>query len=334
MALKSIESVGSWCPPSSRTLGGDLIFVQLNISKEAIRFSDMLDVDHLRNFLHIVDLGSLVEASRRAHITQPALSRQLRLLEEDVGTQLFERTGRGMRPTLDGRKLEMRARPLLNQLDGLQREFSTAPISGPVTLAVTPSLGMAWTAALVQKFRERFADVDLRVVVALSGVIGDAIERGKFDLGVLYAPLGTDALETTDLWVEESYFVCRRGSEFACKKQISFRKVLEQPLILPSSKHGVRALLEEQARKIGAEVNLEMEIDSVQLALELVKQGVGHVVLTGRTLGDIAARNLVAIPIRRPALVRAAQLATSESGLLRPAVRALWDFMLEEARKG
>jgi|GEM_PF-4879023 len=316
------------------TLSSKELCVQLNDRKQAISSRYMLDVEHLQNFLHIVDQGSLSEAARRAHVSQPALSRQLRLLEEDVGVQLFERTGRGMRPTLEGRRLELRTRPLLNQLDGLQREFSTGPISGPVTLAVTPSMGMAWTASLVQKFRARFSDVDLRVVVALSGAIGDAIERGKFDLGVLYSPLGSDELETTDLWVEESYFVCRRGSEFASKKQITFRKVIEQPLILPSSKHGVRALLEEQAKKAGVDVNVEMDIDSVQLAMELVKQGAGNMVLTGRALNDIAVRNLEAIPIRRPALVRAAQLATSESGLLRPAVRALWDFMLEEAQGG
>lgn len=289
----------------------------------------MLDPEQLRNFLHVLDVGTLSAASRRAHVTQPALSRQMKLLEEEVGVQLFDRTGRGMRPTLEGRRLELKARPLLAELDNLAREFNNAPISGPLTLAVSPSLGMTWTAQVVKAFRKEYPLIDLRVVVTLSGSMGEAIWRGKFDLGLLHSPAASGGLMTADLWDEEAYFLCLRSHPHAKASSITCQNVLKSPLILPSSQHGVRALLEKQASRLGQSVNLEMEIDSVQLGMELVSQGVGNMVLTGRATSDIGARKLVAVPIRRPRLVRSAQLAAVETSLSRATVRAFWEFLVE-----
>src|SRR5690606_868108 len=180
----------------------------------------MLDQEHLENFLHVVELGSLSRAAERAHITQPALSRQIKLLEDDIGCELFERTGRGMLPTVQGRRLEARARPLLAQLASLRDEFKDAPISGPLAFVVTPSVGMAWTARLISLFRMRYPAVDLRVAVALSGAIGEAIVRGRFDIGVLYSSTGSEHLVTKELWQEEVFFLCRQDHPFACKKSL------------------------------------------------------------------------------------------------------------------
>ncbi len=287
--------------------------------------------DHLRNFLHVVELGSLSRAAKVAHITQPALSRQMKMLEEELGCELFDRTGRGMLPTLEARRLEIRVRPLLNQFDSLHREFSHAPISGPVTMAVSPSVGMAWTAQVVQAFRRQFPLVDLRLVVTLSGSMGEAIFKGKFDLGVLHSPAAANRrLEIADLWSEEAYFVCQKTHEQAGAASVLFRNILKEPLILPSSQHGIRALLDEQARAVNQTVMVALEVDSVQLGLELVRQGAGNMVLTERALSDLAARQLIAVPIRRPTLIRTAQLVASEASLLRSPVRALWEHVVAQ----
>lgn len=293
----------------------------------------MLDQEHLENFLHVVELGSLSRAAERAHITQPALSRQIKLLEGDVGCELFERTGRGMLPTVQGRRLEARVRPLLAQLSSLRSEFRNAPISGPLTFAVTPSVGMAWTARLIGDFRERYPEVDLRVAVALSGSMGEAILRGKFDIGVLYSPAGSSQLERVELWREELMFLCQKTHPLACRKSIGLKQALAERLILPSSQFGIRALLEQHASALGATVQTAFEIDSVQLAMELVRQGRGQVLLTERALSDVQARNLVAVRMRRPTLFRAAELVASEGALRRPAVRAFWEFVRGSATR-
>jgi len=292
----------------------------------------VLNQEHLENFLLVVELGSLSRAARRAHLTQPALSRQMKLLEDEVGCQLFERTGRGMLPTLQGRRLEARARPLLAQLSGLRDEFRDAPLAGPLTFGVTPSVGMTWTAGLVSRFCKRYPQVELRVAVALSGASGEALESGKFDLGVLYSPAGGAQLVKTELWREEVRFLCQKQHPLASKKSISLKQALSASLILPSSQLGIRALLEEHARTLGMRVESAFRIDSVQLAMELVRQGHGQLLLTERALFDVQSKNLVAVAIRRPNLMRAAELAATEAALRRPVVRAFWEFVLEQQR--
>jgi DNA-binding transcriptional LysR family regulator len=160
--------------------------------------------------------------------------------------------------------------------------------------------------------------------------MSEAVASGRYDLGVLYSPLPAIVLTTKALWREETYFICHRSDERAQAQSVGCRHVLQSPLILPSSPHGIRALLEEQAREHSTPLNTAVEVDSLQLAMELVRQGAGNMVLTERALPDLAARQLVAVPIRRPTLVRAAHLAASEAALQRPAVQAMWEFITPE----
>jgi LysR family nitrogen assimilation transcriptional regulator len=289
----------------------------------------MLDPAQLQTFLHVVDTGALSRAARRAHLSQPALSRQIRLLEDSLGAELFERTGRGMRLTAAGRRLEPRARALVAELLGLEGEFKEAPVIGLARLGISPSIGMAWTAGLVRAFTARYPGVQLRVSVLLSGAMGPLVSRGSTDLGILYTPLPRVPLRTAELWQEPSFFVCRRDHPHAACSSVTARQALSEPLLVPSSQFGVRAALEQQADNVGATLNVALEVDSMQLALELARQGAGSLILTERALPDGAARKLRAVRIHRPSILRTALLAGADAALVRPAVRALWDFVLE-----
>lgn len=288
----------------------------------------MLDPEHLRNFLHVVDAGSLSAASKRAHVTQPALSRQIGLLEDEVGALLFERTGRGMLPTLDGQRFEQRVRPLVKQLDTLARDFSKAEVSGPLSVAVSPSIGMAWMARVVESFQKKYPGARLRLAVTLSGAMGEAIVQGKFDLGILYSPVEHRGLTRAELW-EEALFLLEKGRSRRGQRSISASEALARPLILPSSRYGLRALLEREAMARGIELRPVLEVDSVQLAVALVRQGLGQYVMTERAVSDVRLGSIVAHRIGRPPITRVAELTSTEVSLQRPVVRAFWEFVVQ-----
>jgi LysR family nitrogen assimilation transcriptional regulator len=302
--------------------------VQWNEGNCDITKAHMLDPEHLRNFLHVVDAGSLSGASKRAHITQPALSRQMGLLEEEVGVLLFERTGRGMLPTLDGRRFEQRVRPLVKELDTLARDFSKAEIAGPLSVGVSPSIGMAWVARVVELFQKKYPKASLRLGVILSGAMGEAIISGTYDLGILYSPTGHRGLSTVLLW-EEALFLLEKGRPERNSRNISVDEVLARPLILPSSRYGLRALLEREATARGIDLQPVLEVDSVQLALALVRQGLGQYVMTERAVRDVRPGSLLARRVGRPPLTRVAELASTEASLERPVVRAFSEFVIE-----
>lgn len=250
------------------------------------------------------------------------------LLEEEMGVRLFERTGRGMLPTLDARRLEQRTRPLLKQLDSLAQEFDKAQVAGPVAIAVTPSIGMAWMARVVESFQKKYPAAELRLAVALSGAMGEAIVQGKYDIGLLYSPVEHPGLTTTELWEEAAYLLQRKRRGRAVRT-ITLDEVLGRRLILPSSQYGLRALLEREARARGRELRPILEVDSVQLSVALVRQGVGDFIITERAVQDVKVGAIEALRISRPPLTRVAELASTEASLRRPVVRAFWEFIVD-----
>ena len=287
----------------------------------------MIDSDRLRAFLQVIDAGTLTQAALRLHVTQPALSRTMHLLEEELGVELFERTGRGMSPTPEGLKLAQLARPLLDRLALLPHQIKKDEIEGPVTLAVTPSIGLSWVAQLIEDFVKTYPAAQLRTAAVLSGAMGSAIAQGRYDLGLLYSPHTTPQLITKELWQERTYFVSGRRGLFPNKSSIGLSEVLRAPLILPSFESGILALLEMEATKLDLTLKPALVIDGIQLALEMVRKGNYGFILTERALADIRAKGLRAIPIVRPSLMRSAQLAATESALARPVVRALFNHI-------
>ncbi len=304
-----------------------------------------MDSDALRIFLYVIETGSLTGAATRAHVTQPALSRTIQMLEAELGVELFERTGRGMSPTPEGLELALRTRPLIEQLDRLPYQIRKDEISGPVTLVVTPSIGMRFVARIIETFIQQYPSAKLRTAVLLSGAMGPAIAQGKYDLGLLYSPHTTVQLTAEELWSERTYFVSgarsrRRtyDSERPTRRaksrstSIHLAEVLRAPLILPSSESGIFALLEFEAKKLDLVLRPALIIDSVQLALEMVRGGKYGIILTERALADIREKGLRATVITRPALRRSAQVASTELALARPVVRALWNHIIEQAK--
>jgi LysR family nitrogen assimilation transcriptional regulator len=166
----------------------------------------------------------------------------------------------------------------------------------------------------------------------LSGALGSSVARGSLDLGILYSPTLGTGLTTQDLWEESSYLVVSSHSELCRQQSISLRRALALRFILPSSKYGLREFLEDRSRELEVPLRIELEVDSVQLALALVRRGLGAMILTERALSDIVQTDVVCIPIRGAELRRSAQLVSVDSALRRQAVGAVWEICERIAR--
>jgi LysR family nitrogen assimilation transcriptional regulator len=188
---------------------------------------------------------------------------------------------------------------------------------------------MDWMARRVESFQKKHPAAQLRLVVVLSGVMGEGIAQGKYDLGLLYSPVDHPGIVTAELWEETAYLMQkkRRGRS---QRTICMDEVLGRPLILPSSQYGLRALLEREASVRGRTLRPVLEVDSVQLSVALVRNGVGDFVMTERAVADVKTRAIEPLRIVRPALTRVAQIASTDVTLQRPVVRAFWEFLVEE----
>ncbi|MCR6631911.1 MAG: LysR substrate-binding domain-containing protein [Magnetospirillum sp.] len=210
----------------------------------------MIDIRRLRYFLSIVEEGSLSRAAEVLHVAQPALSLHLKRLEAEFGCQLVLRTTRGVVPTESGQRLAQRAQALLAEVGSLADEVRglEAVPAGPAVIGIPTSLGTILTVPLVKQVRERYPDIRLRVVEALSGHMQEWVLSGEVDLAVVFGTDPPPGLAADFLARESLCLVGPRDSEVTQgRSEIAMDEVLDLPLIMPSRPHGVREEVERAA---------------------------------------------------------------------------------------
>ena len=272
-----------------------------------------MDLKQLEYFVNVVDLGGFSRAGRLLGIAQPAISRQIRSLEVDLRQSLLLRNGRGATPTEAGKRLLEHARGILQQVDRARREVDEtkdAPV-GHVAVGLPPTVARHLTLPVVREFRQRYPDGSLSIVEGLSASIHEWLLVGRVDVGVVYDPLASPAVDTRPLLEEQLCFITakRRGRQ---ARTLRLRELPLYPLLIPSRPNAIRMLVETRLAALGLRAQVAMEIDAVPAILELVAEGHGHAVLSPRALHSAeAARELSARAIVQPRLLSKLAIATS-----------------------
>jgi LysR family nitrogen assimilation transcriptional regulator len=258
-----------------------------------------LDLRQLRNFIHIVELGSITAASERLAIAQPALSRQVKSLELELGVSLLRRNGRGVKPTMEGIKFASRAKLILEDIEDMTRDLSgqgKMP-TGTLTLGLPPTVAAMLATHLITKSMEAFPDVKLRIVSGFSGYVQDWLIRGKIDWGVAYEGQTAPSIRTKPIILETLYLVRSAKDPNADANPLSLRDALSLPMILPNPDHGLRGRVDYFARQAGVSLDVQLEIDVLPTILSFVEKGLGATVLPlGSVIDLVNEGRLVASP--------------------------------------
>ncbi len=237
-----------------------------------------MDLQQLRYFLRVVELRSFTRAAASLHIAQPAVTRQMRLLEEELGVQLLLRHSRGTEPTEPGMRLRDGAEALLRLLDDVRADVvaSSATVSGTVRIGFPPSLGEVLVASAVSTFRARHPDVLLHLHSGYTHVLRDALLGDRLDLAVVSSDNINPLLTSRHLCDEQLWILCARGNAGqARRKSYSFRDITKMALIQPSRANTLRQLLESKAQEAGLGLNVVVEAESLHMIKDLVRRGVG-----------------------------------------------------------
>lgn len=240
-----------------------------------------MDLRQLETFMRVAELGSFTQASHVMGIAQPALSRQVRLLEVELRQTLLDRNGRGVTTTPAGKLLLEHCRGILHQVARAREDLDRVQgaVAGRIALGMPPSASRMLAVHLTRQFREQLPKASLSIVEGLSLLMQEWLLTGRLDVALLYNPSPSDELALCRLTSERLYLVGRRGGE-ASAAPIPLRMLADTPLVIPNRPHTVRMLLETAMAMIGQRPQIQMEIDSVAAILDLVAHGVGHAVLT------------------------------------------------------
>lgn len=266
-----------------------------------------MDVAQLRTLIHVAELGSLSKAADRLHIAQPALSRQIRLLEEELGVRLFDRHGRGMIVTEQGQDVLRHALRVMAELEEIRAVVSdeNAPLRGHVSIGMPPTASDILSEPLVSAFRDTHPEATLRIVSAYTGYLLDWIHRGEIDAAILYDPRSARTLRIQPLLEETLFLIGPPGLGLSLERAVEFRALESQRMLLPSLGHGLRTLVDRYAQECGIALDIKVEADSYSTLKSLVRHGHGVTVLPLAPIHEeLKAGRLGAAPLVDPTPVR------------------------------
>jgi len=264
-----------------------------------------MEISQLRTLIHVAELGSLSKAADRLHIAQPALSRQIRLLEAELGVRLFDRHGRGMVVTDAGQDVLRHALRVMAELEEIRATVADedAPLRGHVSIGMPPTVADILSEPLVTAFRAIHPEATLRIVSAYSGYLMDWMHRGEIDTAILYDPKSARTLRVQPLLEEVLFLIGPPGAGLSTA--VDFADLAGQRLLLPSPGHGLRAILDRCAADRGFALSVPVEADSYATLKGLVRAGHGMTILPRAPIhGDLAAGNLCAAPLHNPTPMR------------------------------
>ena len=236
-----------------------------------------MDLLRLKYFVAVAEAGSFSRAAAALHMSQPALSRQVLLLEEEVGLRLLERTGRGAQATESGLALLGHARGIFELTERARADMRERQISprGRLTVGLPPRVAHVLTADLVERFHAQFPDAAISVEEGLSIRLREWLMAGRLDLALVFDPPHSPQLQQETLVREPLVLI----SSQPLPQRMRLAEVARRPLVMSSGPHALRQLLEQHTRPRDLQLKLVAEVDSVQTVLSLVARGVADTVL-------------------------------------------------------
>ncbi|WP_048441350.1 LysR substrate-binding domain-containing protein [Caenimonas sp. SL110] len=265
-----------------------------------------MDLRQLEYFVRVAELGSFTRAAIALDIAQPALSRQVRLLEVELRQSLLTRNGRGATPTEAGKLLLEHGRGILHQVERAREELGRVrgALAGRVAIGLPPSVAKLMAVPLVREFSKRMPEASISISEALSTASLEALMTGRLDIALLYNATAAPGIELTPL-LEEPLFLVQRSTLGAAQKArpVALRDVAQIPLIIPSRPNAIRMQVEGEMAALGCRPQVALEIDGVPAILDLVEDGAGSAVLSRNAVATSGRPEaFVCRPITAPAL--------------------------------
>ena len=262
-----------------------------------------MDLRQIRTFVHIGELRSYTRAATFLRVSQPALSRQMRLLEAELNLTLFARHVRGVELTNEGLAFLDRCRNLLMEFEQLRDDFRSRATkktaTGTVGIGLPVPATRFVTTQLLDEVRRDYPGLSVRLVEGFSGLLHEWLLSGSLDLAILFEQRTTKILTSKPLLVED-LFAIRSAKDVNRKRQfVNAQELQSMPLILPHRPHILRDLVDSlQLKKVQI-----MEVDSTSLMVDLARNGKGMTILPqGSVELSVRTGDVVALPIVNPTL--------------------------------
>ncbi|MDO9075374.1 MAG: LysR family transcriptional regulator [Rubrivivax sp.] len=291
------------------------------------------DLNDLQAFRAVAELNNFSRAAEAVHISQPAFSRRIDKLEEALGVRLLERTTRRVSLTALGRDFAHKVQALLDDLDGtlLAMRGVEATRMGEVTIACVPSTVYYYVSQVVQRFRDQFPKIRVKVLDAGANEVLGAVVRGEADFGLNFIGSQEPGIQFTPLREERFVAACRRDHPMAKKRRVAWADLAAYDFIAIAQNSGNRLLLDQALAGVPERPVPVCEAQHVTTLLGLVEAGLGVAAVPAMAMPGKDHPLLVSVPLDGPVVTRHVGLIRRSGRTLAPAAQHLYGFFTEMA---
>lgn len=246
-----------------------------------------MDIKELHAFITVADLKSVSLAAEQIHITQPAVSKRIASLENQLGSPLFDRVGRQLKITEAGMAFLPPARNILQTVEDGKKAVQnlTSEVIGDLRLGTSHHIGLHRLPPVLRRFSQDFEKVNLQLHFNDSEIIIEKVLQGQLDIGVVTLPERTiDHLGQFLAWTDNLHFVIGRNSPI--KKTISMADLASMRSVLPEKGTVTRDILEDKLRKEGVSLKETLSTNYLETIKMMVSVGLGWSILPETMLSD------------------------------------------------
>tara|TARA_B100001939_G_scaffold86036_2_gene73670 strand:+ start:12882 stop:13763 length:882 start_codon:yes stop_codon:yes gene_type:complete len=262
---------------------------------------------NIRDFTYLVAVAEERHFGRAAelcHVSQPALSMQLKKLEDILGVQLFERTNKSVMITEAGRHIVERARVILQEVENI-REIAAGfsdPFSGRILFGAFPTLAPYLLPKIIPALHKFYPNLSLYLVEEKTEVLVEKIKTGVIEAALLAMPVKEDLLDHESLFSEKFLLALPAGHPLASRRQIKLEDIRHESLLLLEEGHCLRTQALEVCTLVGAQENTEFRATSLETLRQMVATNVGMTLIPEFAVRE--QEGIVYLPFAEPAPAR------------------------------
>ncbi len=276
-----------------------------------------MELRHLRYFIALAGSLNFTRAAERLHVTQSTLSHQIKQLEEELATPLFDRTGKRVALTEAGEEFLHHAQRALREIDtglgALRQDPKTA--TGELRIGATHTFNLGFIPDCVAQFQRRHPQVRVRVEELAADQIALRLQQGSLDLGIAYRPSAPGPLNFEPLYNEEMVLVVAQSHPLARRKRVRMVELHRLPMALLPESFATRQMLDECFRTCGAEPQVMAEMNTLAPMLGLVAMTPLACIVAANAVPVNAGLKIVRLdsptPVRTPGILASPQARES-----------------------
>lgn len=263
-----------------------------------------MDIRHLQYFLEVARCKSFTKASEILHITQPTISKMIRNIEEELGVELFDRSGRRVELTDAGEVIFAQAKHIVTSFQSLSSELDDLRNlkRGHIRIGLPPMAGSSFFPKVIGKFREQYPEISMELVEVGAKKVESEVESGVLDIGVAMLPTKSDIYHSFTFVKGRLMLVVHPTNPLAAKKEVRLAELAQESFVLFREDFALHDRVPEECVRAGFKPHVVCESSQWDFISEMVAANLGIALLPETICSELDRKRVCILPLIEPVI--------------------------------